>query len=45
MEHTRVNGATIDIIRGWFPYFNVLDIKAIKPANRYNIDKAGIIEG
>ena len=45
MEKARVNGATIDIIRGWFPYLNVPAIKAIKPANRWNIDEAGIMEG
>jgi 4-hydroxybenzoate polyprenyltransferase len=45
MEHTQVNGATIDVIRGWFPYLNVPAIKAIKPTNRYNMDEAGIMEG
>lgn len=45
MERARVNGATTSIIRGWFPYLNVPAIKAINPANRWNVDEAGIMEG
>ena len=40
-----VNGATSDIIKGWFQKLEVPAIKAIKPENRWNIDEAGIIEG
>jgi 4-hydroxybenzoate polyprenyltransferase len=45
MEHARVNGATTKVIRGWFPHLAVPAIKAIKPANRWNMDEAGIMEG
>ncbi|KAL2125908.1 hypothetical protein VTI74DRAFT_2290 [Chaetomium olivicolor] len=45
MEHTRVNGATEDVIRPWFSHLAIPTIKAIKPANRWNIDEADIIEG
>lgn len=45
MDHTRVNGATTEVIRGWFPYLAIPAIKAIKPANRWNMDKAGVMEG
>ncbi|KAK4122194.1 DDE-domain-containing protein [Parathielavia appendiculata] len=45
MEHARVNGATTEVIRGWFPYLSTPDIKANKPANRWNMDEAGIMEG
>jgi 4-hydroxybenzoate polyprenyltransferase len=45
MEHARVNGATTEVIRGWFPHLAVPAIKAIKPANRWNMDEAGIMEG
>ena len=41
----RINGATSEIIRAWFQYFDLPDIKSIKGSNRWNIDKAGIIEG
>ena len=45
IEYTRLNRATTEVIRGWFLYLAVPAIKAIKPANRWNIDEASIIEG
>jgi hypothetical protein len=45
IDSARVNGATSDIIKSWFQKLEVPAIKAIKPENRWNIDKAGIIEG
>ncbi|KAL2130364.1 hypothetical protein VTI74DRAFT_6546 [Chaetomium olivicolor] len=45
IESARVNGATIEVIRGWFPKLAIPAVKAIKPANRYNMDEAGIMEG
>jgi 4-hydroxybenzoate polyprenyltransferase len=45
IEHARVNSATIPVIKAWFPYLAVPEIKAIKPANRWNMDEAGIMEG
>ena len=41
----RINGAISDILKAWFQKLEVSDIKAIKPENRWNMDKAGIIEG
>jgi hypothetical protein len=40
-----VNSAITDIIKLWFNKLAVLRIKAIKPENYWNIDKAGIMEG
>jgi hypothetical protein len=34
-----------EIIKPWFQKLEVPLVKAIKPENRWNIDKAGIIEG
>ena len=45
IDSIRVNSATTEIIKKWWPKLAVLAIKAIKPENRYNIDKAGIMEG
>jgi 4-hydroxybenzoate polyprenyltransferase len=39
-----VNSATTEIIRKWFQKLALPYIKTIKPENRWNIDKAGIIE-
>jgi hypothetical protein len=41
----RINSAITDIIKPWFQKLEVPTIKAIKPENRWNMDKAGIIEG
>ena len=40
-----VNSATTEIIKKWFQNLALPRIKTIKPKNRQNIDKAGIIEG
>lgn len=45
MDSKRVNGASTDIIKTWFRYLNIPAIKAIKSANRYNMDESGIMEG
>lgn len=45
IDSKRVNGATTDIIRRWFKYFEIPEVKAIKPENRWNMDEAGILEG
>ena len=45
IDSARVNGATTKVIKKWWPKLAILAIKAIKPNNRYNMDKAGIIEG
>jgi 4-hydroxybenzoate polyprenyltransferase len=45
IDSTRVNGATSEIIKKWWPRLAIPGIKAIKPENRYNMDEAGIIEG
>ncbi|KAF4630035.1 hypothetical protein G7Y89_g8107 [Cudoniella acicularis] len=44
IDSTRVNSATTDIIKPWFNKLEVPEVKAIKPANRWNIDEAGITE-
>jgi hypothetical protein len=33
------------IIKPWFQKLEVPSVKAIKPKNHWNIDKAGIMEG
>jgi 4-hydroxybenzoate polyprenyltransferase len=45
MDHTRVNGATTEVIRGWWPNMAIKAIKAIKLANRWNMDETGVMEG
>ena len=45
MESVRTNGATADVIRPWFSHLALPVIQGIKPANRYNMDEAGIMEG
>jgi hypothetical protein len=45
IDSKRVNGATTDIIRPWFRLLNIPAIKDIKPANRYNMDESGLLEG
>ena len=40
-----VNSAITEIIKKWFQNLALPQIKTIKPENRWNIDKAGIIEG
>ena len=45
IDSARVNSVTSDILKAWFQKLKILAIKAIKPENRWNIDKAGIIKG
>jgi hypothetical protein len=40
----RVNSAITEIIKPWFQKLEIPAIKIIKPENRWNIDKAGIME-
>jgi hypothetical protein len=44
-ESARVNGATTEVIKPWFDYFYIPEVRTIKPENRYNMDEAGIMEG
>ncbi|KAF4921140.1 Jerky protein-like protein-like [Colletotrichum fructicola] len=45
IDSRRVNGASTEVIRDWFKYLAMPRIQAIKPANRYNMDETGILEG
>ncbi|KAK1854692.1 putative transposase [Colletotrichum chrysophilum] len=45
IDSRRVNGASTEVIRDWFKYLAMPRITAIKPANRYNMDETGILEG
>ena len=45
VDKARLYYATEEKIRLWFDLFNIPEIKAIFPENRYNKDKAGIIKG
>jgi 4-hydroxybenzoate polyprenyltransferase len=45
IDSARVNSVTSDILKAWFQKLEIPAIKAIKPENRWNIDKAGIIKG
>ena len=45
IDSARVNSATTEVIKKWWPKLAIPAIKAIKPDNRYNMDKAGIMEG
>jgi DDE superfamily endonuclease/helix-turn-helix, Psq domain/Tc5 transposase DNA-binding domain len=45
IDSARVNGATTEVIKKWWPKLTILAIKAIKSENRYNMDEAGIMEG
>ena len=45
IDSARVNSATTEIIKKWWPKLAIPAIKAIKPDNRYNMDEAGIMEG
>ncbi|OHW96941.1 transposase [Colletotrichum incanum] len=45
IDSRRVNGASTEIIRDWFKYLAIPSILAIQPANRYNMDETGILEG
>ena len=45
IDSQRVNGATVPIIKSWFPLLSIPEIQAIKPEHRYNMDESGIMEG
>ena len=45
IDSVRVNGATGAIIQAWWPYLRVPLVIAILPANRYNMDEFGLMEG
>ncbi len=45
IDSVRVNGATGPIIQGWWAYLRVPFVTAILPANRYNMDEFGLMEG
>ncbi|KAK8012204.1 hypothetical protein PG989_000464, partial [Apiospora arundinis] len=45
IDSKRINGASVEVIRSWFQRLEQPDIQEIKPANRYNMDEAGVLEG
>jgi 4-hydroxybenzoate polyprenyltransferase len=45
IDSLRINGTSTDIIKQWFRHLAIPKIKTIKPANRWNINKAGLLEG
>ncbi|CCF44775.1 transposase [Colletotrichum higginsianum] len=45
IDSRRVNGASTEVIRDWFKLLAIPEIISIKPANRYNMDETGILEG
>ena len=45
IDSQHINRASTDIIRAWFRYLSIPQVKAIQPANRYNMDETGILEG
>src|SRR5690606_7807485 len=45
IESVRVNGATDSVIRRWWPDLTTPTIEDIPPANRWNLDECGIMEG
>ena len=45
IDSVRVNGATGPIIQAWWAYLRVPFVTAILPANRYNMDEFGLMEG
>lgn len=44
VDSSRVSGATTEVIHSWFRYLDLPEVQAIKPANRWNLDEAGILE-
>ena len=44
IDFIRVNSATTEIIKLWFQKLEIFIIKTIKPENRWNINKARIME-
>lgn len=45
MDPKRVNGATKPINTAWFPRLTAPEVEAILPANRWNFDEFGLMEG
>ncbi|KAF6833664.1 transposase [Colletotrichum plurivorum] len=45
IDSQRINGASTNVIRRWFDHLAIPEIRAIKAANRYNMDETGILEG
>jgi hypothetical protein len=45
IDSVRVNSVTSDILKAWFQKLKIPAIKAIKLENRWNMDKAWIMEG
>ena len=45
IDSKRVNGASVEVIRSWFRRLEQPEIREIKPANRHNMDEAGVLEG
>ncbi len=45
IENARVNGATTEVIKSWWSYLKNPVVDTIKPANRWNMDETGIMEG
>lgn len=45
IESVRVNGATDSAMRNWWLRLSIPAIKDILPANRWNFDEYGIMEG
>ncbi len=45
IDSVQVNRATDQVIRSWFLLLNIPAVKDILPANRYNFDEFGLMEG
>jgi 4-hydroxybenzoate polyprenyltransferase len=45
IDSAQVNSVTTEVIKKWWPRLLPPAVKAIKGENRYNIDKARIMEG
>jgi hypothetical protein len=45
IDSARVNGATTEVIKKWWPRLTIPEVRAIKADNRWNMDEAGIMEG
>lgn len=45
VEAIRLRAATKENVRSWFALLELPSVKAIKPANRWNADEGGLMEG
>jgi len=45
VEAKRLRAATKKNVASWFDYMQLLIVKSIKPANRWNADEGGLMEG